>query len=269
MQSYREFAARRDRPCAVVAHRGAWRDAPENSIAAVEAAADAGYEVVEVDVRKSADGILFVLHDDNLTRMAGRDAAGESLALAELAQTRLRNRDGQGELTSQTVPSLAAVFGHARDRVYVNLDLKDSTLVREVQACAVAEGVADQVDIKANLTAAGDIAPLRDAGWLDGVAFTPMARFERDTADDVFRAVAEIAPAVCECSFDDVATLAGLAGRFREAGIAMWANTLEDSMLHDAHALADPDAVWGRLIDAGVSVIQTDEPEALRAYLAR
>ena len=35
----------------------------------------------------------------------------------------------------------------------------------------------------------------------------------------------------------------------------------------DTAALKDPDAIWGRLIDAGVSAIQTDEPEALRAYI--
>jgi glycerophosphoryl diester phosphodiesterase len=36
----------------------------------------------------------------------------------------------------------------------------------------------------------------------------------------------------------------------------------------DAQALANPDAVWGRLFGEGVTMIQTDEPEALLRYRA-
>ena len=57
-------------------------------------------------------------------------------------------------------------------------------------------------------------------------------------------------------------TLVGQHQRFRSAGISLWVNTL-DPVSHggftDSAALGDPDAVWGRLIEAGVSVIQIDE----------
>ncbi|UXN75893.1 glycerophosphodiester phosphodiesterase family protein (plasmid) [Devosia sp. A8/3-2] len=38
------------RNCAVIAHRGIWRDAPENSLLAIEAAIAGGHDVVEIDV---------------------------------------------------------------------------------------------------------------------------------------------------------------------------------------------------------------------------
>ena len=53
--------------------------------------------------------------------------------------------------------------------------------------------------------------------------------------------------------------------------MALWVNTLDSvacAGFTDTAALADPDAVWGRLIDAGISVIQTDEAAALTSYLA-
>ena len=83
-------------------------------------------------------------------------------------------------------------------------------------------------------------------------------------------AVISVRPFMCESGFDRLETLAGQHQRFRSAGISLWVNTL-DPVSHggftDSAALGDPDAVWGRLIEAGVSVIQTDEPEALKAYI--
>jgi glycerophosphoryl diester phosphodiesterase len=52
----------------VVAHRGASVEQPENTIAAFEAAIDAGADAVEFDVRMTADGHAVVLHDPDVSR---------------------------------------------------------------------------------------------------------------------------------------------------------------------------------------------------------
>ena len=52
----------------VVAHRGASAYAPENTLAAVDKAADMGFRWVENDVQRTKDGELVVIHDDNLAR---------------------------------------------------------------------------------------------------------------------------------------------------------------------------------------------------------
>ncbi len=56
-----------DRPL-VVAHRGASAYAPENTLAAVDKAAELGFRWVENDVQRTKDGELVVIHDDNLAR---------------------------------------------------------------------------------------------------------------------------------------------------------------------------------------------------------
>ncbi|KUM81945.1 glycerophosphodiester phosphodiesterase [Streptomyces curacoi] len=56
-----------DRPT-VIAHRGASAYAPENTLAAVDKAAELGIAWVENDVQRTKDGELVVLHDDNLKR---------------------------------------------------------------------------------------------------------------------------------------------------------------------------------------------------------
>jgi glycerophosphoryl diester phosphodiesterase len=52
----------------VIAHRGASAYAPENTLAAVDKAADLGFRWVENDVQRTKDGELVVIHDDSLTR---------------------------------------------------------------------------------------------------------------------------------------------------------------------------------------------------------
>ncbi|CAM3853162.1 hydrolase [Nocardiopsis rhodophaea] len=51
-----------------VAHRGASAYAPENTLAAIDVAADLGATAVEIDVQRSKDGHLVVIHDTTLSR---------------------------------------------------------------------------------------------------------------------------------------------------------------------------------------------------------
>jgi len=60
-----------------IAHRGAGKLAPENTLAAFRLGASHGHTAFECDVKMSADGVLFLLHDDTLDRTtSGRGAAG-------------------------------------------------------------------------------------------------------------------------------------------------------------------------------------------------
>ena len=51
-----------------IAHRGAGKQAPENTLAAFKLGAQHGYRMFECDVKLSADEVLFLLHDDSLDR---------------------------------------------------------------------------------------------------------------------------------------------------------------------------------------------------------
>ncbi len=70
-----------------IAHRGAGRLAPENTVAAFRLGAQHGYRMFECDVKLSADGVPFLLHDATLERTTngrGRAADCPWLDLAEL-----------------------------------------------------------------------------------------------------------------------------------------------------------------------------------------
>lgn len=53
----------------VSAHRGYWKDCPENSLPAIQAAIDLGADMVEFDITTTDDGTLYLLHDWGLDRL--------------------------------------------------------------------------------------------------------------------------------------------------------------------------------------------------------
>src|SRR2546429_8041733 len=68
----------------VIAHRGASAYAPENTMPAFELAVRQGADMLELDVQRSADGVLVVFHDDTTERWNGRARPVSMCTLAEL-----------------------------------------------------------------------------------------------------------------------------------------------------------------------------------------
>jgi glycerophosphoryl diester phosphodiesterase len=96
---------RRRRPL-LIAHRGGvvTSKSPECSPAAIRLAAEAGYDMVELDVRPSSDHVPIVFHDENLNRACGVDRDVADMTAREIAQVRYRASD---EPVSQLDEALA------------------------------------------------------------------------------------------------------------------------------------------------------------------
>ncbi|THD63501.1 glycerophosphodiester phosphodiesterase family protein [Phenylobacterium sp.] len=101
-----------------VAHRGLWSPdgAPENSLAAFQAACAAGYGI-ELDVQLSADGEAMVFHDDDLARMTGAPGRLGDRTAAELAELRLKGTD-------ERIPTLVETLALVGRRALVHIELK-------------------------------------------------------------------------------------------------------------------------------------------------
>ncbi|MEB3369521.1 glycerophosphodiester phosphodiesterase family protein [Saccharopolyspora mangrovi] len=113
-----------DAPLMAAAHRGAWRDYPENSLAAIDEAVRDGAEIVEIDVRKTADGHLVLMHDETVDRTTNGSGKVSDLTLAQIKQLRLKEHLGgeQTALTSHAVPTLEEAMLAVKGRAMVNLD---------------------------------------------------------------------------------------------------------------------------------------------------
>ncbi|MGH2913784.1 MAG: glycerophosphodiester phosphodiesterase [Solirubrobacteraceae bacterium] len=93
----------------VIAHRGAWGPPPQNSLEAFARAIELGCDGIELDVRRTADGRLVVVHD---ARVGGRPVSG-------LTRARLR------------APLLSEVLDLAAGRIVVDVELKQDGYVEQ------------------------------------------------------------------------------------------------------------------------------------------
>ncbi len=139
----RVAARRRGTP--VIVHRGANEIAPENTLEAYAAAMDCGADGIEIDIRRSADGVLYLFHDDTLDRMTDGTGKVKGLTYYELLGHRFRRIFGPaGEDTR--IPTLAAVLVLAQQRAaLLHLDVKEPGLEDDIRKMFDAADVWDHV----------------------------------------------------------------------------------------------------------------------------
>jgi glycerophosphoryl diester phosphodiesterase len=107
----------------ITAHRGNPSVAPENTLAAFRAAVDAHAIYAELDVQRTRDGEVVVLHDRDLMRMAGDPRRIVDLTMADLAGIDVGLKYGAA-FRGERVPSLAAVIDLVRGAIKLNVELK-------------------------------------------------------------------------------------------------------------------------------------------------
>lgn len=265
--TYLEFLENVGTQPALVAHRGQWKQAPENSLAAIEAAIVAGADVVEIDIRMSADCVPMVFHDNDLERMTGQPSAVSDLPLAKLSELGLRARNGNNsEFTDQVIPTLDEVFAEFGKSVLFDLDLKEWEACHAILACVERHGMAAHVDLKQPVRSLNQakvyMAPFADNDEITRSIILPVHEVE----DAIIDAVMEIVkPQILEVKYETLADLQLLSNKLNALPSwrrpLIWVNTLEDVGCAghvDSAALANPDEIWGELVGAGVGIIQTD-----------
>jgi glycerophosphoryl diester phosphodiesterase len=177
----------------ISAHRGGPTPGlPENAIPTMDALLAAHPAIMEVDVGQSADGRLFLLHDDRLDRTT--TGTGEAAAQDWAALSQLRLKDNWGWVTPYTIPTLAEALAWAKGRTVLQIDFKRSAdvskVVEEIRAAGMAGSViliaysveqaaalhraAPDILLSVSVDAPGDVAALKAAGIPEDsmVAFT-------------------------------------------------------------------------------------------------
>ncbi|MBB4088194.1 glycerophosphodiester phosphodiesterase family protein [Sphingomonas carotinifaciens] len=263
----------------VVAHRGCHAAAarlglgsvPENSLAALEHCVAIGADVMESDVRMTRDGHLVMIHDATVDRTTNGHGRVSDLTLAELRELRLRDDLGGADapLTGDRIATLDEMLRAAAGRIVLNLDIKDAVHAETIETVARAGGLR-RVLVKANAGIASP--PMASLPPFERVPFMPMLSGGAELPSVIERqSTGAIRPVGYEVPPMPMAGLPRLVAAARSARGRVWANTLWNGYVADVggddDALRDPGRVWGRLIDAGVSMIQTDHPAELRQFV--
>lgn len=110
----------------IIGHRGAAALAPENTLASIRAAAEAGVRWIEIDSKLAGDDVPVLFHDRTLDRTTDRVGPTVSLSAAELARLDAGSwfgPEGAPAFAGEGVPSLAAALAEIR-RLGLGLDLE-------------------------------------------------------------------------------------------------------------------------------------------------
>lgn len=252
----------------VVAHRADWRFAPENSLAAIENSIRLGADVVELDVQKTKDGQLILMHDKTLDRTTTGKGKVAEWTLDSIRTLRLKN--GAALRTKHRVPTLEEALLTAKGRVMVNLD-KAYPIFDEIFPILEKTGTVGQIIMKGSKPVA---EVKKDLGkYLNRILYMPIIHLDRPGAmrqiDDFMK---ELHPVAFELLFEsDTCQLPKQVRAKLEGKSKIWYNTLWDTMAgghDDDKSLENPDEGYGYLIDKlGATIIQTDRTAYLLEYL--
>lgn len=264
-----ELSAPAKQSVLVVSHRGDWRNAPENSLQAFQNCIDMGVDMVELDLKKTKDGELILMHDNTLNRTTNGTGKPEDYTLAELKELRLKN--GAGCLTRHKIPTLRETMLLCKGKILVNVD-KGYEYFEDVQKILEETGTANQCVVKEKIPYQtikeqhGDI--------LDKVISMPKADLCKPEAESIIDSYLQNEkPLAFEVRFSQVNDkVFELIKKLNDNGIKVFVNALwpAQNAEHDddrAVELKQPDESWGWLIQQGFKLIQTDRPALLLDYL--
>ena len=258
-----------DKNIMVTAHRGDWRNAPENSLQGYKLAIAMGVDCIEVDLNKTSDGVIVIMHDGTIDRTTDGKGKPSDYTLEQLKKFHLRN--GLGVITKHTIPTLEEVMLLAKGKVLVNLD-KSLPYYNEAYAVLKKTGTLDQAIFKTD-------APYQDVRArypkiLDSITFMAVINLDKPTGKQIIDDYQKnIKPVAFELIFQqDTSALLTNNAFIKNHGAKIWINSLWPS-LNGGHAddvavdEANTKDSWDWLIAHGATMLQTDRPKELLAYL--
>ena len=109
----------------IVCHRGAKTFAPENTLSAVDLAFDQGFNIVEIDVRQTKDGVPVVMHDSRVNRTTNGRVAIKKMSYDVVSQLDYGSWFDTF-FTDEKVRPLEDVLVHAKGRGEVYIEIKEA-----------------------------------------------------------------------------------------------------------------------------------------------
>lgn len=254
----------------VASHRGDWRNYADNSIEGIESCIAMGVDIVELDVSKTKDGHLILMHDKTVDRTTNGKGKVEDLTLEEIKALKLRN--GLGRASEFKVPTLEEAMLVAKGKIKVNLDKADKYFA-DVYEVLEKTGTVEQTIIKSDKP----YSELRaeHGEHLDKMIFMPVVNIKEETTIAHLDSLLDQKYPYYEIVFktEDKEKLHHIKDKLKETESVIWINSLWPSLCggySDDRALKDADATWGYLVDSlGARILQTDRPTMMLEYLQK
>jgi glycerophosphoryl diester phosphodiesterase len=229
----------------VIAHRGEHLHHPENTLAAFQAAIDAGADYFELDVRTTSDGKFVLMHDSTVDRTT--NGTGQ---VSTLTFDQVRSLDAGARFSPSfagtKVPTLDEAFDLAHGKINVYVDTKKADPQQLVDTI-VRHDMQDHVVIYGNPFFLYEVHKIRPSLKVMPEAMSP------DICKLLVRGVQPQVLAFDAGDFKDE-----VIGCAKQANAQIYVDRLGD---------ADNPEMWQKAIDQGAAGIQTNLPAELASYL--
>jgi len=227
----------------VVAHRGAHKTVPENTLASLEKAIELGVDYVELDVRRTKDGVLVLLHDASVNRMTNGKGKIEDLTYDEIHKLNIRARTATA---GQKIPTFDEFLEHAKGRMKLYVDHKKAP-PSEVLALIEKHGMLKDVVVYGSIATLREYKRLAPTVWImpgHPRSIEAMEALARDLKPETLDgAIKEWTAAEIEAA--------------HRAGCQVWVDNM---------AVDNPAGIK-QTVEMGVDAIQTDDPELVLKLL--
>jgi len=253
----------------VIAHRGDWRNFPENSLEGFSSAIDMGVDMVEMDVAKTKDNQLVIMHDKTLDRTTNGKGLVSDWTLDALRKLYLK--DGLGIETKYKIPTLEEALIVCKGKALVNLD-KSYEFFNQAYAIAKKTGTTNQIVMKGYNKTVDQV--MADFGTkLDTITFMPIINLDNQPNAqliiDDYQTKLKVKAFEIVFSRDTSKVLTRFP-QIKEKGSRIWVNALWPSLNaghEDNEAIKNKDSIYGWYLEKGVNMMQTDRPQVLINYL--
>ena len=269
----------------VTCHRGDWRNFPENSIPAIESIIRMGADIMELDLKMTADSVLVLSHDGTVSRCTNfssvfRNEPGKSpkvkdLTLAEIKSLSLK-RAHNIAIDTLHMPTLREALECCKDRICVNVD-QGYEFYDQVLAITEELGVTDQILIKGKKPI--EVVAAHEAAYEHNMMYMPIVDIQKPAGMALLNSYLEqgVVPLAYEvCWQTNDGTFEEVCKKILDQGSKIWVNTIWASLCGGdgndddaAYVAKDPGDVYQQYLDKGVSMIQTDRPELLIGWLKK
>jgi glycerophosphoryl diester phosphodiesterase len=248
----------------VVAHRGDWRNAPENSLQGAQNCIEWGVDMVEVDLAMTKDSILVLMHDETIDRTTNGKGFIQDWTFDSLRNLRLKLRDGT--LTQERVPTFEELMRLSKGKTEIFVDKGYQYIERAYKI----------------LEKTGTLGEAHFLGFVSGdqyrhdypklhylVNYIPLV-LPSDTIAQLFKSYKQIEPSYYLYSFqeEDSLQLATVKDVTTNAYAIATTQLARYCAGHtDSLSLTNPEEGWGWAVGKGFNAICTDFPEHLIHYL--
>lgn len=223
--------------------------------------------MVEIDIHKTKDGKLILMHDETLDRTTNGKGKVAEWTLDSLKTLYLKN--GIGINTRYKIPTLQEAMVAAKGKILVNLD-KCYNYFPETYQILKQKNTINQAIIKASKPYA--MVKKEFGRFLNEVIFMPIINLDKPSAAKIIEDYqSHYKPVAFEFVFKNANSAnQELLNKTVASGSKLWINSMWASLNggHDDDlAVNDLAKSYGWILDKGVSLIQTDRPVLLLNYL--